>query len=132
MILYKILGFLFVGLGIIGIYLPLLPTTPFLLLAAACFARSSERCHQWLLNNPTFGPIVRNWEERRCISRRSKITALSCNLIFGGYAVIFALENIYLRVFGAAIIAFGFIYVARIDICPCPAPASEPRDPSPE
>jgi hypothetical protein len=129
MYLYKLLGFVFVALGLIGVYLPLLPTTPFLLLAAACFARSSERCHQWLLNNPTFGPIIRDWQDRRCISRTSKTIALASNVIFGGYAVFFALENIYLRVLGAAIIAWGFIYVARIDVCPNPARQSEGDEP---
>lgn len=125
MVVYKLLGFGFVALALVGIYLPLLPTTPFLLLAAACFARSSERCHQWLLSNPTFGPVIRNWEHRRCISRRSKIIALASNLLFGGYAVFFALENIYLRFLGAAVILWGFLYVARIDVCPNPAAAPE-------
>lgn len=52
--------------------LPLLPTVPFLLLAAFCFARSSERLHQWLVGHPTFGPPIRDWEERGAIGRRAK------------------------------------------------------------
>ncbi|MCC6143350.1 MAG: YbaN family protein [Candidatus Hydrogenedentes bacterium] len=114
---YKLLGFLFVALVAVGAFLPLLPTTPFLLLAAACFAQSSERWHRWLLNHRRFGPMIRNWHERRCISRSTKWVALCSNLLFGGYAVGFALENVYLRLIGAAVIAFGFVYVARIPVC---------------
>ena len=69
------LGWLFVGLGVIGIALPLLPTTPFLLLAALCFSRGSEKIHQWLLNHPTFGPPILDWQNKRAISRRSKVVA---------------------------------------------------------
>lgn len=65
-------GLLFLALGAVGIFLPLLPTTPFLLLAAACFSRSSRRMHAWLLQNRVFGPILRDWEERGAIARRVK------------------------------------------------------------
>jgi uncharacterized membrane protein YbaN (DUF454 family) len=64
MIFYKVLGFFFVGLGILGLFLPLLPTTVFLLLAAGCFARSSDKWHRWLLSNRTFGPIINDWNEK--------------------------------------------------------------------
>lgn len=56
-----------------GLFLPLLPTTPFLLLAAACFARSSARLHAWLLAHRAFGPILDDWERRRAIRRRVKL-----------------------------------------------------------
>lgn len=65
-------GLISLGLGIIGAVLPLLPTVPFLLLAAFCFARSSERLHNWLLNHPRFGPSIANWNERGAISRTAK------------------------------------------------------------
>lgn len=55
-------GWLSVLLGVLGVFLPLLPTTPFILLAAFCFARSSERFHQWLLNHPWFGEILRTYQ----------------------------------------------------------------------
>jgi uncharacterized membrane protein YbaN (DUF454 family) len=58
--------------GIVGIVVPLLPTTPFVLLAAFCFARGSTRCEAWLVAHPRFGPIVRNWRERRVIPLRAK------------------------------------------------------------
>jgi len=69
-------GFLFVALGVIGALLPILPTTPFLLLALACFANSSPRFHQMLLNNRWFGHALRQWECDRSITRSSKIKAM--------------------------------------------------------
>jgi len=61
--------------GIIGIILPLLPTTPFVLLAAFCFARGSERVHDWLLTHPRFGPMIEDWRRNGAISRKAKIMA---------------------------------------------------------
>ena len=58
--------------GIVGIFLPLLPTTPFVLLAAFCFARGSGRCEAWLLNHPRFGPMVRDWRANRAVPLRAK------------------------------------------------------------
>jgi uncharacterized protein len=70
-------GFACVGLGIAGLVLPLLPTTPFMLLAAACFARSSPRFHRWLLHHRIFGPLVREWEAHRAIPWRTKLWAIA-------------------------------------------------------
>jgi uncharacterized membrane protein YbaN (DUF454 family) len=76
-VLLVILGTISVGLGILGIFLPLLPTTPFLLLAAFLYARSSQRFYDWLLNNRWFGHYIRNYRERRGISLKIKILAIS-------------------------------------------------------
>ncbi len=77
------LGWLFLLLGIVGIPLPLLPTTPFLLLAAFFFSRSSPRLHRWLRAHRLFGPIIRDWEEHKRISLRAKISAtLAIVLLF--------------------------------------------------
>ncbi|SDN82887.1 hypothetical protein SAMN05216196_102244 [Lutimaribacter pacificus] len=77
------LGLLSVGLGLIGIFLPLLPTVPFMLLAAFFFARSSERLHGWILAHPTFGPSIIDWQERGAINPRGKrIATLSIVLVF--------------------------------------------------
>lgn len=71
-----VLGSLFVGLGIIGIVLPLLPTTPFLLLASACYAKSSEKYHNWLHNHRWFGEYIRNYEAGKGIPMRVKASML--------------------------------------------------------
>ncbi len=70
-------GTIFVGLGMLGILIPVLPTTPFLLLAAACYARSSERFYSWLLNHRWFGKQVRTYREGKGISRRAKAISIS-------------------------------------------------------
>ncbi|MCG5478527.1 YbaN family protein [Sinorhizobium alkalisoli] len=71
------LGWAMVGLGIAGIFLPLLPTTPFLLLAAWLFSRSSPRLEQWLFNHPMFGRPLRDWRESGAISGRAKLSAIA-------------------------------------------------------
>ena len=75
------LGWLSVGLGAIGAVLPLLPTVPFLLLAAFCFARSSERFHNWLITHPTFGPPIADWRKSGAIRRRVKWLATASILV---------------------------------------------------
>lgn len=75
--------------GILGIFLPVLPTTPFVLLAAACFARSSERFHTWLLNHRIAGPLIREWCEHRSVPRQAKRWAyLLMTLSFGSSLLI--------------------------------------------
>ena len=76
-LLFLALGWLFVALGVIGAFLPLLPTTPLLLLALACFTRSSPRLEAWLMEHPRFGPPLQNWRRHGAISRRAKIAAVS-------------------------------------------------------
>jgi uncharacterized membrane protein YbaN (DUF454 family) len=90
-------GFLFLGIAILGVVLPVLPTTPFLLLAAACFARSSQRFYDWLLNHPSFGPLVREWREHRSIPWRTKLFAIA--LMSGTLAasIVFFVKDPYLR-----------------------------------
>ena len=73
--IWLILGCLAVALGAIGVVLPLLPTVPFLLLATFCFARSSDRLHDWLLTHPRFGPPIRDWQAHGAIRRRVKLLA---------------------------------------------------------
>lgn len=74
-LLWRLAGGAALGMAIAGIVLPLVPTTPFLLLAAWCFARGSQRWHDWLVNHPRFGPPIRQWNEHRAISRTGKLLA---------------------------------------------------------
>jgi uncharacterized protein len=71
-ILWAAAGALALVIGLAGIFVPLLPTTPFVLLAAFCFSRGSTRWERWLLEHPRFGPIVRDWRERRAVPLRAK------------------------------------------------------------
>ncbi|PPB82653.1 hypothetical protein LV82_00592 [Albidovulum inexpectatum] len=74
-------GLVALALGLAGIALPLLPTVPFLLLAALCFARGSEYLHDWLLTHPRLGPPIHDWQERGAVSRRAKWAATLFMLI---------------------------------------------------
>ena len=81
---WAVLGLICVGLGVIGIVLPILPTVPFMLLAAFFFARSSERLHTWLITHPTFGPPIIDWQERGAINPRVKrIATVSIAVVYG-------------------------------------------------
>lgn len=93
-----IVGTSFVVLGIIGIFLPLLPTTPFLLLAAACYARSSKRFYNWLLNNRWFGNYIRNYREGKGVPLKIKVLSISFLWIAIGYSAIFALHILLGRI----------------------------------
>jgi len=75
-VVFLALGTLFVALGIAGIFLPVLPTTPFMLLAATCYARASTRFYNWLLNNRMLGPTILEWRRYRSIPYRVKWTAI--------------------------------------------------------
>ncbi len=70
------IGTISLAFGIIGIALPLLPTTPFLLLSAACYCRGSEKMHTWLLEHKLFGRYIRDYQEKRGIRKKAKITAI--------------------------------------------------------
>ncbi|MEA3428761.1 MAG: YbaN family protein [Thermodesulfobacteriota bacterium] len=93
-----ITGSFFVGVGMLGIVLPLLPTTPFLVLAAICFSRSSERFHNWFLNNKWFGGYIKNYREGKGILLRQKVAVLSLLILTIGYSCIFVLDHITGRV----------------------------------
>ncbi|MBI1381384.1 MAG: DUF454 family protein [Planctomycetaceae bacterium] len=82
------LGWTFVGLGALGLFLPLLPTTPFLLLAAWCFDRSSPRLHGWLLRQPVLGPLLADWRAHGVIRPRAKWLSTAALLGFASVPVV--------------------------------------------
>ena len=92
------LGTIFVGLGILGMFLPILPTTPFLLLAAACYARSSKRFYHWLLSNRWFGSYIRDYKERKSIPLKVKIFTVSLLWITIILSTILATNVTYIRI----------------------------------
>ncbi|MFC3914391.1 YbaN family protein [Pseudaeromonas sharmana] len=87
MLLLQLLGFVFVALAVAGILLPLVPTTPFLLLAAWCFARSSPRFHHWLLHHRWFAPYLRHYQDGGGMARRHKIIMLGLMWAGIGYSI---------------------------------------------
>ena len=99
-------GTFFVGLGIAGIFVPLLPTTPFLLLAAACYARSSQRCYDWLLSNKWFGKYVRSYLERREVPLKVKALTITLLWITIGASIAFAVDSPVIRLI-LVLIAIG-------------------------
>ena len=110
--LWVIAGSVFVVLGAFGVILPGLPTTPFLILAAACYIRSSQRLYDWLIANKTFGPYLRDYREGKGIPKRAKKIALIMMTIFVGYAVLFALDDLVVRAVVLILGLIGFFYVA--------------------
>ena len=101
-----VLGTLFLAVGTVGILLPLLPTTPFFLLAAACYARSSKRIYHWLLYNRWFGSYIRNYREGKGIALKVKVLTLA--LLWGTiiYSAFFVVDALYWQII-LLIIAVG-------------------------
>ncbi|MBQ8594182.1 MAG: YbaN family protein [Bacteroidaceae bacterium] len=95
--LFIVLGSLCVGLGILGIFLPLLPTTPFLLLAAALYVRSSSRLYHWLLYQPYLGPYIRNFRQYRAIPLRVKVISVTLVWVTILYSVCRVVESNSIR-----------------------------------
>lgn len=104
-----------VALGIAGIVLPVLPTTPFMLLAAACFARSSARFHHWLLTHPLFGATVREWELYRSVRRRTKRIAILSMAATLAVSIVFFVEYRPLQI---ALALFGVVLAVYLQRLP--------------
>jgi uncharacterized membrane protein YbaN (DUF454 family) len=112
------LGILAMVVGLVGVVVPLLPTTPFLLLAAACFVRSSDTMYGWLISNRLFGGFIRDYREQRGVSARAKIMALA--LLWGviGYTALTAVDAAWLRVLLVAIAVAVTIHLLRLRTLP--------------
>ncbi len=92
-----IAGSFFVGLGILGIFLPVLPTTPFLLLAAACYAKSSKRFYNWLINNKWLGNYIKNYREGKGVPLKVKVLSISFLWFTIGYSVVFVVNTFLIQ-----------------------------------
>jgi len=114
-ILLKITGFLFVGLAILGVVLPLLPTTPFLLVAAGCFAKSSPYCYKKLLDSHLFGQLIKDWQEYRSISQKSKVLSLMSMVLAGGWSC-YMLDNVWLKLLVITLMIGPAIFIYRLPI----------------
>jgi len=123
-------GMICVGLGALGIVLPGLPTTPFLLLAAYCFARSSEHFHSWLLNHRWFGSYVRNFEEGRGMTRPAKASTLLVMWLSFGITIAFFVPVVWGQVSMLLLAVAVSTYILRL---PTPPPEPGPgAGPEPE
>ncbi|MBD2747797.1 YbaN family protein [Microvirga sp. BT688] len=109
--LYLCLGYLSLGLGVIGIFLPVLPTTPFVLLAVWFFARSNPALAERLYSHPRFGYLLTTWRDQKAIPRRAKITALSMLAVSYGIILWLAESNVLLVIL-AIIMGSVALYIA--------------------
>ena len=105
------LGSLFVGLGAIGVIVPGLPTTPFLILAAACYIRSSQRLYDWLISNERFGPYLKDYREGKGIPRKAKRVAVVMIVVFVSFSVVFGIEDLTLKIAVGLLGLIGLLYV---------------------
>ncbi len=116
---WLVVGFLSLSLGALGIALPLLPTTPFILVAAVAFARSSKRLHAWLVNHDVFGSLIDNWQRHGAISRRAKVASV---LSMATLLAISLAMAVPMAAIGAQLIVLGAV---AIFILTRPAPPAE-------
>ena len=101
-------------LGIVGAFLPVLPTTPFILLAAACYGKASERFHRYLLAHPTFGPTIRNWEQYRSIAPKTKKVAITMMTLSIGASIYVVREHLWLQILLATIAVSVGVWMWRL------------------
>jgi len=107
-------GTFFIGVGIIGIFIPVLPATPFLLISAALYARSSQKFYNWLINNKIFGRFIKNYREGKGIPLRLKIITIALLWITIGCSAIFAIDLLWVRIILGIVAAGVTIHIIRI------------------
>ena len=119
------LGYVSVAAGVIGIFLPLIPTTPFLLLAAYAFSKGSDRLHAWLVNHPKLGPPINNWRAHGAISPKAKAIAVASMMLVFGISLLLAVPAWALTAQGVVLTFVAFFILSR------PAPPDQ-NTPPPE
>lgn len=112
-LLWLALGLFWLSLAVLGILLPGLPTTPFVLLAAGCFARSSRRLHGWLHRHPRLGPLVQAWEARGAIPRRAKWIATTMIAIALGVLLLGSTVAWGLKAVVVGFVVWGLLFIWR-------------------
>lgn len=117
-LLLQILGSLSLVTGVVGIFVPVLPTTPFLLLAAACYARSSVRFYNYLMNQKQLGPYIRSWRRDGTVPLRAKIMAISLIVITIGSSIWWFIPLLPVKVLVGAIGVAVIIYLIRLPTKP--------------
>ncbi|VEI13814.1 YbaN family protein [Trueperella bialowiezensis] len=111
---FAALGLVFFGLGFIGMFVPVLPTVPFWLLAAACFMRGSRRLYKWLMTHPKYGEYIYQYREAKAISTRTKIIAITMMLI-GMIISIWIVPLVAVKIGLAVVLVCVTIYLVRMD-----------------
>lgn len=115
---WALIGSIALLLGIFGVFLPVLPTTPFVLLSAWCFAKSSPRLHEWLVNSTMFGNLIKNWEQYQCISLKTKLWALFLMIAVGGASILFFVPAGWPTWLTLSLLLIGGATVLNIRTCP--------------
>lgn len=113
--LLKFVGLFFVALGMLGAVLPILPTTPFLLVAAACFAKSSPYLYNKLLSNRIFGPLIRDWREYQSIPKRGKQIAILSILLAVAWSC-YQLSDFYWQVLVIGLVSWPVAFILRLPL----------------
>ena len=120
--IYFSIGWLFFGLGVVGAFLPVLPTTPFMIIALWAFSRSSERFQTWLYNHRIFGPPLQRWHEHRVISASAKMASIGAMAASLAYLVLFTETPMTVLIATGGLMAFGAWYILTK---PSQVPAAE-------
>ncbi|MEH6576886.1 MAG: YbaN family protein [Amphritea sp.] len=118
--LYLLAGLTCIALGLFGVVLPLLPTTPFVLLAAFCFSRSSDRMHHYLINHPIFGKLLHDWQHYGVIPLKAKILATVMMLLSISYPLFFKDFHFGLKALVVITISCCLTYIWTRPLCPTP------------
>jgi uncharacterized protein len=113
--LWLLAGWASLILGLIGVVLPLLPTTPFILLAAFCFQKGSDRLHRWLTTHPRFGPLITNWRERGAIPRKAKRNAMIALVAVLGISWLVGVAGYIIAIQAVALTAVATFILTRPD-----------------